>query len=76
MQDMADKTIVVKCDKNVQMERLLKKKKYSEEEITQIIKSQMPIEEKIKYADFVIDNSKTTEETEKQIKAIILSLKP
>ena len=71
MQGMADKIIVVKCDEKIQIKRLLKKKKHSKREIVQITKSQMPIREKMRYADFVVDNSGTIKETEKQINATI-----
>lgn len=74
MQNMFDKIIVVKCNEKTQIKRLLKKKKYSKKEIMQIIRSQMPIEEKVKYADFVLDNSKTIKETEKQVHTILSSL--
>ena len=74
MQNMFDKIIVVKCDEKTQIKRLLKKGKHSEEEIKNIIKSQMPIEEKIKYADFVVDNSDALEKTNNQIEAIIKNI--
>lgn len=74
MQDMVDKIIVVKCDEKAQIERLLKKGKYTKEEIENIINSQMPLEEKIKYADFVIDNNSSINEVEKQIAQIINSM--
>ena len=74
MQDMVDKIIVVKCNEKSQIERLLKKGKHSEEEIRNIIKSQMPIEKKIKYADFVVDNNDTLEKTNNQIGAIIRNI--
>ena len=74
MQNMFDKIVVVKCDEKTQIKRLLKKGKHSEEEIKNIIKSQMPIEEKIKYADFVVDNSKSIEESRRQIWAIIKNI--
>jgi len=74
MQNMFDKIVVVKCDEKTQIKRLLKKGKHSEEEIKNIIKSQMPIEEKIKYADFVVDNSDALEKTNNQIEAIIKNI--
>src|SRR3989338_9271636 len=42
MQDMVDKIIVVKCNKKIQLERLLKKGKHTRKEIENIINSQMP----------------------------------
>ena len=72
--NLVDKIIVVKCNKKEQIKRILKNKKYSKKEIEQIIKSQIPINKKIKYADFVVDNNKTIKETERQVKTIISSL--
>ncbi|MBI2651024.1 dephospho-CoA kinase [Candidatus Woesearchaeota archaeon] len=71
MQHIANKIIVVKCNEKEQIKRLLKKKKYSKKEISQIIKSQMPLKEKIKYADFVVDNSKTIKKSERQVDRIM-----
>lgn len=71
LKNYVDRIIVVKCSKKEQIKRLLKKKKYTTTEIEQIIKSQMPLKEKIKYADFVIDDSKTIKETEEQIKEFL-----
>ena len=70
MQNMVDKIVVVKCNEKTQIGRLLKKGRHTKEEIENIIKSQMPIKEKTKYADFVVNNSKAIKETEKLVKAI------
>ena len=69
-----DVVIVVYADKNVSKERLIKKG-YTEEEIEKRLSRQMPIEEKIKYADFVIDNSGDKEYTVKQVKDIYNKIK-
>jgi len=71
LEKMFDKIIVVKCSKKEQFNRILKKGKYSKEDIEQIINSQMPINKKIKHADFVVDNGKGEKETLKQIKYIV-----
>jgi len=72
--NLVDKIIVVKCSKKEQIKRILKKGKYSKKEIEQIIKSQLPLNKKIKHADFVVDNNKAIKETEKRVKTIISSL--
>ena len=74
MQSMVDKIIVVKCDEKNQIKRLLKKGKHTRKEIENIINSQMPQNEKIKYADFVVDNSDALEKTNNQIEAIIKNI--
>jgi len=74
LEKMFDKIIVVKCDKKTQIKRILKKNKYSRKEINNIINSQMPLNEKIKKADFVVDNGKTVREIKKQISSIVNSM--
>jgi dephospho-CoA kinase len=62
-----DKVIVVKCRPEIQRQRLRARSTLTEEEIESRIRSQMPMEEKVKYADFVIDNSGTVESTREQV---------
>jgi dephospho-CoA kinase len=52
-----DKMIVVTCPPNVQRRRLQERSGLTPEQIETRIASQMPIEEKVRYADFVIDNA-------------------
>ena len=67
-----DKTIVVKSDQKTQIKRILENRKnYSEKEIRQIIKSQMPLKEKIKRADFVVDNNNSLKQTGKSVRKVI-----
>lgn len=73
--NLVDKIIVVKCKQETQIKRILKKKKYTKEDINNIIKSQMPLKEKIKYADFVIDNDNSINKTKNQVNRIINTLK-
>ena len=70
-----NKLIVVYVPEKIQIERLIKRDGISYEEAVHRIKSQMPIEEKIKYADFIIDNSKSLDYTEQQVKKILMELK-
>ena len=55
---LADYTIVVKCDKNVEIKRLMERNKLSEEDALKRISSQMDIDQKASMADYVIDNSR------------------
>src|SRR3989338_7793590 len=68
--NLVDKIIVVKCSQKTEIKRVLKKKKYSEGEIKNITKSQMPLKEKLKFADLVVDNSNGLNKTEEQVKYI------
>lgn len=52
-----DKLVVVHCRPEVQLERLMLRNKLSLAEAQQRIASQMPQEEKQKYADYLIDTS-------------------
>ena len=69
-----DKVIVVYAPENLQLERLVKKG-MTEEEALKRIKSQMPVEEKVKYADFVINNTGSFDELKKQVENIYKHLK-
>ena len=68
--NLVDKIIVVKCDDKVRIRRLLKKGKHTKKQINQITESQMPLDEKIRQADFVIDNGGTLNYLENQVKRI------
>src|SRR5215217_2609201 len=52
-----DKLIVVHCRPEVQLERLMLRDKLSREEALRRINSQMPQEDKQKFADYLIDTS-------------------
>ncbi len=68
------KIIVVYTPEKIQIQRLINRECISEEQAKKIILTQMSIEEKVKYADFLIDNSKSLDDTEKQVKKIALEL--
>ena len=65
-----DRLIVVTCSPAVQRERLRARSALTNEQIESRIASQMPMEEKVKVADFVIDNSGDIEDTRRQVKKI------
>lgn len=73
--ELMDYNIVVWVDRKTQIDRIGKRDLLTNEEIINRIKSQMPLEEKIQYADFVIDNSGSIEETEIKVKEILRSIK-
>ena len=61
-----DKLLVVICNEDIQIERIKQRDNCSKEEALSRIKSQMSQEEKVKYADYIIDNSGTIEELRKK----------
>lgn len=71
LQYMADKILLVYVNEETQLQRLMERNQYSKEEALARIKSQMPIGEKIKYADQVIDNNGTIAETKQQLEQIL-----
>ena len=70
--NFVEKIVVVKCDKNNILKRL--SKKYPKDKIEKILKAQMPLDEKLKRSDFVIDNNKDLKHLEEQVKSIINKL--
>ncbi|MFA5114447.1 MAG: dephospho-CoA kinase [Candidatus Omnitrophota bacterium] len=74
MEDMVDKIIVVKIKRREQIRRLAGARGFNRKEILERMNSQMPQGEKIRLADFVIDNSNKIEETRTQAVKIWRSL--
>lgn len=66
--NLVDKIIVIKCNEDNILKR---NKKYPKEKIEKILKLQMPFKEKLKYADFAIDNNKDLEHMKNQVEKII-----
>jgi dephospho-CoA kinase len=64
---MAEKTILVYVDYDIQLERLMKRNSLSIDDAKARIQSQMPLNEKMKLADAVINNNGSIEETKKQL---------
>ena len=61
-----DKLLVVTCNEEIQIERIKNRDNCSTEEALSRIKSQMTQENKVKYADYIIDNSGTLDELKKK----------
>lgn len=60
------KLIVVVCSEQQQIERAMGRDGSTREEVLARIRRQMPLDEKRKYADYIIDTSGTEESTEQQ----------
>lgn len=67
MEDLFQEVLVVAVDREIQLERLMQRDGLNREEAEQRIDAQMPLEWKKEWADVVIDNSGTPEETERQV---------
>ncbi len=66
-----DRIITVYCSKNKQMERLRKNTSFTPEEIKGLLRAQLPQEEKIKRADFVISNEAGLRELETNTRKVL-----
>ncbi|MFO7152498.1 MAG: dephospho-CoA kinase [Bacillota bacterium] len=68
---LTDEVWVVVVDEKTQIDRLIKREgTLSYTEAVERIRAQMPLEEKLKFATRIIDNSGTIEETQKQVDEI------
>lgn len=70
-----DRIVVVTVDEETHIKRLMDRDGFTREEAIRRISSQMPLSEKVKYADFVIDNSGSVEETKREVRKIFALLK-
>ncbi|HEV2688104.1 MAG TPA: dephospho-CoA kinase, partial [Bryobacteraceae bacterium] len=70
-----DRLIVVVCSAEQQMERAMKRGTYSREEAMARLSRQLPLEEKLRVADYVIDTSGAKENTLEQVRAVYSSLR-
>ena len=71
---MYHRIIVVTCDPALQVSRLITRDGLTEAEAGARIASQMPMEEKLKLANYTIDTSRTLEHTRGQVEAIYRDL--
>ncbi|MCA1927834.1 MAG: dephospho-CoA kinase [Calditerrivibrio sp.] len=70
-----DGIILVYLDKDTQIKRVVQRDNISEDEAKRIIDAQMSYEEKLKYANFVIDNSKDLIYTQNEVKRVFELIK-
>jgi len=70
-----DRVIVVYSTKAQQIERLRERDRASEEEAQRIVSAQMPTEEKLNVADFVIRNEGSLQETRQKTQEVFRELK-
>jgi dephospho-CoA kinase len=77
--DRFDRLIVVTCTPEQRVKRYARRLNISEPaaraEVTRRMAAQLPDEEKIKAADFVIDNSGSLESTEEQVQQVFKTLR-
>ncbi|MDR1245088.1 MAG: dephospho-CoA kinase [Endomicrobium sp.] len=67
---VCDKIVTIKISYDIQVERLALRDGLNNDEIKKRIASQMPMEEKVKLSDFVVDNSGSKKDLKKKIENI------
>ena len=72
--DFYDKVIVVYCSQDVQIKRLMERDRINQKEASQKLESQIMPEEKLKYADYIIDTSETLKDTVEQTERVYRNL--
>jgi len=70
-----DRLILVTCEEEQQVERALRREGSAPGDVRARIRRQMPLEEKRKFADFVIDTSGEKESTLRQTRAVYEALR-
>jgi dephospho-CoA kinase len=70
-----DRLVLVVCAEEQQIERAMKRDGVSREEVLARLRQQMPLNEKRKFADYVIDTSGEKEDTLRQAREVYESLR-
>ncbi len=68
--DKYDALIVISCPDEIQVKRVTERDNCSEEKVKNIVSYQMPNAERLKYADFIIDNSSTLDDLYNEVKRV------
>jgi len=70
-----DKVIVIACDEETQLDRIMAKNTFSREDAQRRLQLQMPLAEKIKFADYVLHNDSGLSELKEKVEALFHQLK-
>ena len=62
------KIVVVTCEEDLQLQRLMEQRRLTERESKLMIQAQMPLEKKAERAQFVIENSGSLNDTKEQVR--------
>lgn len=68
---MVGKVVVVYCSKELQLQRLMKRDKSTQEAALARLNAQLPLASKLDHADHVIDNSGSYHDLEMQVNALV-----
>ena len=65
-----DRIVVVFVKEEIQLARLMERDRLSLDEAREALEAQMPLREKLAFADHVLDNNGSLEETQLQVEAV------
>lgn len=74
MQSEFDKVIIVYASEEIQIRRVMEREGITRADAEKMIRLQMPLKEKLRFADIVITNEGTWQETEKQVRTAFATL--
>ncbi len=72
--ELMDKVILVYVPRALQLKRLMERDHLTREEATKRVDAQIPLKEKRRYADYIIDGGQSVEEIKKKVREIFLKL--
>ena len=75
LQHLFNKILLVYIPEEMQIARVMKRDRISREMALNMLRSQFRLEEKRSYADFIVDNSGSIEETKRQVEEVWEKLK-
>lgn len=75
IQNYCDRTLLIALPKKIQVKRLMKRDHLSENAALERINSQMPLAQKKKLANYVVENTGTIEELEGKLQKLLLKIK-
>jgi len=70
LQQLFDKLIVVHISSEIQLQRLMERDHVDANQASTMVSSQLPIKQKVEYADFLVDNSSDLKNTTQQVNAL------
>jgi dephospho-CoA kinase len=76
MEHLVDWVVVVTVDLQTRYRRLWQRDRLTRDQVDARLAAQMPQEEKVERADYVIDNAGTHKETKQQVRELIQKLSP
>jgi len=75
LQHMVEKIVIVYAPADMQLARMMERDELEEEQANKRLRAQFPIDKKKAGADFLIDNSTSREETERQVEKLLAAIR-